>query len=340
MKINPFKTVLVSATILLLAFACQKRDTCPAPQHPKDNNDGGNNNPGYCNAIVKGTIERCPNDSSLWFINVITGSQCPTTGMTTSQLVPVNLPAAFKVNAQRVGFSYTPLGDSVELNCWRCGTPPIPKGVKVHICSIWQDTLQIIAMKPVIYLYPQKETKVNVELNFQGRLTVTYPEYSEKLHGWEVIAQKDGSLKNLSDNTEHQYLFWEGAPAVPYNLDMKEGFCVKGSDTRVFLQKMLPKLGLTPKEYNDMIVFWLPKMVTNNYNIIHFAGNEYSKSAPLNITPKPDNVLRVFMAYLPSDHFVKTREPVILTPKRSGFTVVEWGGTELTNTYANVISLL
>jgi hypothetical protein len=86
---------------------------------------------------------------------------------------------------------------------------------------------------------------------------------------------------------------------------------------------------LSAKEYNEMIVFWLPKMMNNNYNIIHFAKESYTQSAPLIITPKPDNVIRVFMAYQPSKHFVKTILPQLVTPKRTGFTVVEWGGTEL-----------
>lgn len=39
-----------------------------------------------------------------------------------------------------------------------------------------------VAYKPVIYLYPEKETEVEVELIYNGRLTVTYPVYK---NGWK-----------------------------------------------------------------------------------------------------------------------------------------------------------
>ncbi len=40
--------------------------------------------------------------------------------------------------------------------------------------------------KPVIYLYPEKETKVYVALNYNGKLTCTYPESNGI---WEVLAK-------------------------------------------------------------------------------------------------------------------------------------------------------
>ena len=46
--------------------------------------------------------------------------------------------------------------------------------------------------KPVIYLYPEQETKVNVQLTFNGTLTSTYPTLPPE--GWTVTAQPDGTL--------------------------------------------------------------------------------------------------------------------------------------------------
>ena len=45
--------------------------------------------------------------------------------------------------------------------------------------------------KPVIYLYPEKETAVDVSLDYKGELTCTYPEYDG---GWSVIAKPDGTI--------------------------------------------------------------------------------------------------------------------------------------------------
>lgn len=326
MKTQHFKSFagIVAAALILTA--------CIKPNYPpKDPGEGGGgNNGGSCDKYATGTIEGCPTDPNMWFIN----AQNPISSAYPNYtlLFPVNLPAAFKQNAKTVSFKYKLLPDSVALICM-CGTPPHPYGRKIEICEIKEDEDVVVVMKPVIYLYPTKKTKVDVKLDFKGQYTLTYPDYNQQLGGWQVVADKQGNLKNLADNTEHQYLFWEGTPDVPYNFNMNDGFCVKGSDTKAFLQKTLPKLGLSAKEYNDMIVFWLPKMMNNKYNLIRFAAEDYSQSAPLTITPKPDHVIRVFMAYQPSDTYVKTKEPVLNTPERNGFTVVEWGGVELGKDY-------
>src|SRR5690606_21867212 len=45
--------------------------------------------------------------------------------------------------------------------------------------------------KPIIYLYPETETVVDVHLQFDGKLTHTYPAYDR---GWKVKASADGTL--------------------------------------------------------------------------------------------------------------------------------------------------
>lgn len=185
-----------------------------------------------------------------------------------------------------------------------------------------------IAAKPVIYLYPTQATDVTVKLKYKGQLAYTYPQYDHIIEGWRVIARPDGTLTNLADNREYSYLFWEGKE-YDLKIDESRGFVVKGSETREFLQTKLAELGLIPREYNEFIVFWLPKMEHNPYNFIQFVGEEYTSSAPLTISPKPDSMLRVFMAYKPLDSFRHVTPQVIQPFVRKGFTVVEWGGTEL-----------
>ncbi|MBI5470301.1 hypothetical protein HY968_03210 [Candidatus Kaiserbacteria bacterium] len=183
-------------------------------------------------------------------------------------------------------------------------------------------------MKPVIYLYPTKKEEVTVHLHYNGRLTSTDPPYDEAIGGWRVIARPDGTLTNLADYKEYSYLFWEGAD-YPLTVDQTRGFVVKGSDTREFLQSKLVELGLIPREYNEFIAFWLPRMEHNAYNFIQFVGDEYTKNAPLSISPKPDSMLRVFMAYKPLNQYVKVAPQKIAPFVRKGFSVIEWGGTEL-----------
>jgi len=70
-------------------------------------------------------------------------------------------------------------------------------------------------------------------------------------------------------------------------------------------------------------------MQDNRYSLIHFAGKEYTDTAPLNITPKPDSMLRVFMEYKPLDEKIAIPPQKITPFERKGFAVVEWGGTEI-----------
>lgn len=188
--------------------------------------------------------------------------------------------------------------------------------------------LTTVVAKPVIYLYPEVTTDVTVQLDYDGTLIADYPPYDTKIGGWRVTAQPDSTLTNHADGKEYSYLFWEGEPRIPTDWDLSTGFVVAGSDTREFLQEKLADIGLTPKEYNEFIVYWYPKMKDNAYNLIHFAGEQYTDTAPLTITPVPDSMLRVFMVYKSLTHSLDI-PPQTFTPfTRTGFTVVEWGGAE------------
>ena len=177
--------------------------------------------------------------------------------------------------------------------------------------------------KPVLYLYPEAETEVTVRLEYKGRLTCTYPA-PDPDGAWRVTARPDGTLTDRQGR-EYSYLFWEGASDKTHP-DFSRGFVVRGSDTAAFLREKLAYMGLTPREYNEFIVYWLPRMQGNPWNLIAFQGRNYTDSAPLTVTPRPDSVLRIFMAYRPLNAPVSL-PPQELTPfVRRGFTLVEWGG--------------
>lgn len=185
--------------------------------------------------------------------------------------------------------------------------------------------MDIIA-KPVIYLYPTLQTDALVKLSFDGTLTTTYPLISTDTT-WKVTASPDGTLINHADSQQYQYLFWEGEPHN-VSFDLSKGFVVPGNETVQFLQTTLAHLGLQPREYNDFIVYWLPHMERNPYNLIHFSFEEYEKLARLEVTPKPDTVLRVFMVFKPLKKKQTIAPQILPTVKRNGFTVVEWGGMQ------------
>ncbi|MBO4261448.1 MAG: hypothetical protein J5921_02395 [Clostridia bacterium] len=182
-------------------------------------------------------------------------------------------------------------------------------------------------LKPIIYFYPEEDTVCSVTIDINGELTCTYPEYGED--GWTgFTASKDGTL-TFPDGKTYYALYWEGKGKEDAEFDLSRGFCVRGEDTADFLADILPKLGLSEREANEFIIYWLPVMQENPYNLITFQTEEYEKNAKLNISPEPDTVIRVFMVFKALDREVDIAAPEIQTPSREGFTVVEWGGSKI-----------
>ena len=179
------------------------------------------------------------------------------------------------------------------------------------------------AEKPVIYLYPEEVTDVTVQLDYTGKLTCTYPAYKD---GWTVTAAPDGTLTDASGQT-YNYLYREGEGTERY--DFSKGFCVPGADTAAFLEDALAQLGLARKEANEFIVYWLPRMEPNPYNLIAFQQEAYTDAAPLTVTPAPDSILRVFMAWQPLEAPVDILAQTLPAFDRHGFVLVEWGGAEI-----------
>lgn len=179
--------------------------------------------------------------------------------------------------------------------------------------------------KPVIYLYPEEETEICLRLDYDGELTCTYPAYGD---GWTVTAAPDGTLRDESGQT-YNYLYWEGVTQAEY--DFSKGFCVPGGKTASFLEDALSRLGLTRREANEFIVYWLPRMEPSPYNLIAFQAEAYTDHARLSVTPEPDSLLRVFMAWKPLKAPADLPAQELPTFDRTGFTVVEWGGAELSS---------
>lgn len=179
--------------------------------------------------------------------------------------------------------------------------------------------------KPVIYLYPEHTMDVSVRIDLaDGYFTRTIPESTGE---WNVTADPDGTLTDKASGKKYDYIFWESSDNTEY--DWSEGYVIKGSETEAFLRGILPKMGLKKSEYEEFIAYWLPRMQKNKYNLITFQTDRYTESAELTVDPKPDSVLRVFMAFRAVDGPVSVARPRIRPFIRKGFTVVEWGGAEV-----------
>ncbi len=223
----------------------------------------------------------------------------------------------FLVVAKAIGKRQMASGETV--NDLSCGS------TRVCTSDELRELRDDVCYKPVIYLYPEKETRCNVRVGLQGTLTCTYPAHGAD--GWRnFVAVPDGTL-TFPDGRKYYCLYWEGM--TPTRWDFSKGYCVKGADTADFLAEVLAKIGLSFREANEFIIYWLPCMQDNPYNVIAFQNEIYTLSAKLEIEPQPDSILRVFMAWKASDHLVDIPAPEIKPFERKGFTVVEWGGTEV-----------
>lgn len=180
--------------------------------------------------------------------------------------------------------------------------------------------------KPIIYLYPTEESEVSVKLLKDEDLTCSYPKYTNK---WSVLAKPNGDLKDLNTNRNLYSLYYESKCNTKFQVQ-NYGFIVKGEDTIEFLEEKLDILGLTEREAEEFIIYWLPKLETNKYNYIRFATlEEINENMPLEINPKPDTIIRILMTFKGLENPIYVEEQELTTPERNGFVAVEWGGTEI-----------
>ena len=180
--------------------------------------------------------------------------------------------------------------------------------------------------KPIIYIYPTETIDVNIKLGKKENLSCTYPKY---YNGWNVTANPDGTLIDNNTGRKLYALYWEGKDFVK-DINMNEGFCIKGEDTIKFLEEKLEILGLNEREAEEFIIYWLPKMENNKYNYIRFETIEEQNIAmPLDINPKPDTLIRIMMDWKGLENKIEVKEQILTPTKREGYTVVEWGGSEL-----------
>ena len=185
----------------------------------------------------------------------------------------------------------------------------------------------LIDAKPVIYIYPEQETEVSVKLGYEDKLTCIYPSYN---NGWNVTAQPDGTLIDAKTNKKYYSLYYESDNTKKYDGNLTEGFVVSRENVANFLEEKLAILGLNYKESEEFIIYWLPKLEQKDYVYIRFQTmNEIEENMPLLFTPSPDTLIRIMMEWKSLDNSIDVKEQVLTSVIRNGYTVVEWGGTEI-----------
>jgi hypothetical protein len=199
----------------------------------------------------------------------------------------------------------------------------IDKNIVIDVNSE-NDSNPNVNYKPVIYIYPEEEIDVKVKLGYEDKLLVSYPIYNDY---WSVRANSDGKLVDNKTGRELYSLYYESLNNVEFKVE-EDGFVVGGEEIVPFLESKLEILGLNYKESEEFIIYWLPILKENKYNYIRFATmEEINENTPIDIEPKPDTFIRVLMTFKGLDEKIEVREQELVSVKRKGYSVVEWGGT-------------
>ena len=187
----------------------------------------------------------------------------------------------------------------------------------------------IIADKPVAYAYSDTPVHASIEFDFYGNLLFSHPLYN---NGWDIEVNENGILYN---DLEYPYLFWEGSMDYQTLGDLSavdNSFIINTDSSVSFLEMKLTEMGLNRREQTDFITYWVPRMIDSLFGYVQFLlDTEYEyRVASLNVSPKPDNIKRVYMLFTPYSVFpngIVCKDKVFESFEREGFSLVEWGGS-------------
>ncbi len=193
------------------------------------------------------------------------------------------------------------------------------------------EDMILIVDKPVIYAYGSTGNGFEIGIQPKGEFTFTYPIISSQ-NSWTGTITADGIA---IEKKVFPYLFYESKMTNLNFLQENnsfEGSVVSKEQVVSFLENSLTDLNLNNQEKTDFITYWAPRMINHDRVFIQFwTKSDYDIISSIDVSPKPDNIGRVFMTYAPLNANQKViATPQVLTPiQREGFTIIEWGGSEL-----------
>ena len=175
--------------------------------------------------------------------------------------------------------------------------------------------VQILA--PNIYLYPEKQEKINVSLSPEKEIVKSYPLYPP--NGWNVTAEPKGIIDG-----KYNYLFYEAK--VPYLWHIRTGWIIKKDDFTQKMPQILANIGLNKREIKDFVDYWSVHLPDSKYYLFSPLDESLiDKAIELNITPEPDTIRRIWFGVVLLDKPINIPKPFVEPIVRKGFTVVEWG---------------
>ncbi|HLO73570.1 MAG TPA: carboxypeptidase-like regulatory domain-containing protein [Flavobacterium sp.] len=222
------------------------------------------------------------------------------------------------------------INDVLEISFLQFKSQKVKIENKENLVINLKSDQQIILEKPVIYLYPTEKTTIDLKIDLKGKLLTTFPKYDKS---WDVIAEPNGQIFDKKSKRYYNSLFWDGTidfPEEHYKYD--DGFIVPKEKLTEFFIEKLEHIGLNNQETNEFIQYWLPILERNRYNFIHFLINEEcDEIATLNVNPKPETTIRIYMEFYGLENYTQINEQHLPKTERKGFTLVEWGGADVSS---------
>lgn len=210
----------------------------------------------------------------------------------------------------------------VSIIFWGLLTLLPPAITYAKIQDLTTQVARPILYKPVLYLYSKEKTEVTISFERPEDLLTTYPKYSTN---WQVTALPNGDLYDKKGNYYYA-LFWDEKNNT--NQQFTEGFYVTKDTAIIFLETTLDKIGLSPREKNEFIMYWLPILEKNQKSVVNYTlTEERNKQNKLTIVPEPDSILRVAINIKKVSKKINIKEQKLPHFNRNGFSAVEWGGT-------------
>ena len=178
--------------------------------------------------------------------------------------------------------------------------------------------LSIPVLKPNIYLYSPYCQTIDVTFTNPGKLMTTIPDYSS---GWTVAAEPSGLLDG-----QYEYLFYEADVEEIY-FQTSASWKLPAMNRESTFIRILDEYGFNEKEKDDFVEFWNKRLNPNiQYLMYPQETSIIDKAMPVDVTPAPDNMYRIWFYFIPSN-LDPVVEPSEISPiQRDGFTFVEWGG--------------
>lgn len=187
-------------------------------------------------------------------------------------------------------------------------------------CQLW------CAAKPVIYLYPTLPTVLDVALQIPGRITISDPLYPDG--GWKQVQAAPNGILTYQGHT-YPYLYYETEvekPAIP-----TQGWVIRTTHLKPMLSLLTERFGLLPKEQNDFLDYWVPRLTSLNRPYIFttlITPQEKARVDHIVVSQEPNTRIELLFSFTPLEkEFSVTPLPLPANPpRRVGFTLVEWGG--------------